>query len=425
MPSSVAVAATLSAVRGMGRQASFAAEGDGGGSPRRSSREGKAASGARTWPEVDGEERDLEAGGGGAASNACPTKQEGDLRAAVWATLEDPSSSRLAYVVGVSLIGCIVISSLCFVAETVEELKADHPGLPAVLAATESTCNVIFTVEFAVRLLSTPSYREFFRNPLNHVDLVAILPFYLDMFLPSDAGSGLAVVKIVRLSRVLRMFKLSRYSKGMRIFLGALARSSEALVMLVLFMSLGVVLFGSLMYYAERGEFDPEARVWFLRGEPSQFQSIPHSFWWCIATMTTVGYGDISPVTPLGKWIASATMISGLLVLSLPMSVIGANFGNEMERVEKEEQDRAFAEESALNHATDGGGDGEASDLVDSKQTFDLLRARLAAQIQAAVLESLENAGASILPVWRVPPRQALGDFPNAIFGPASKTKSP
>ena len=95
-----------------------------------------------------------------------------------------------------------------------------------------------------------------------------------------------------------------------------------------------------------------------------------------------------------------------------------------MERVEKEERDRAFAEGSALNHATDGGGDGGTSSLVDSKQTFDLLRARLAAQIQAAVLESLENAGASVLPVW-VPPRQALGDFPDAIFGPASKAKSP
>jgi len=343
------------------------------------------------------------------------------MRAAVWATLEDPSSSRLAYVIGVSLIGCIVLSSLSFVTETVEELKADHPGLPAVLATIETSCNILFTVEFALRLLSAPSYQDFFRNALNYVDLVAILPFYLDMFLSPDAGSGLAVVKIVRLSRVLRMFKLSRYSKGMRIFLGAITRSSEALVMLIMFMSLGVVLFGSLMYYAERGEFDPEARVWILRGQPSKFQSIPHSFWWCIATMTTVGYGDISPVTPLGKSIASATMIAGLLVLSLPMSVIGANFGNEMERVEKEEREKALEEESAFLE-----GSGLQSGPSNPSKTLDLLRARLAAQIQAAVLESLESAGASVLPVW-APPGEAVKPLPSgvAVFAPEVKAKAP
>ena len=86
--------------------------------------------------------------------------------------------------------------------ETVEELKADHPGLPAVLDAIETSCNVLFMVEFALRLLSAPSYREFGRNALNYVHLVAVLPFYLDMFPSPEAGSGLAVVKIVRLSRV-------------------------------------------------------------------------------------------------------------------------------------------------------------------------------------------------------------------------------
>ena len=363
--------------------------------------------------------KDLEVGG----RLPTPNSQAGvaSLRAAAWATLEDPSSSRLAYVIGVSLIGCIVLSSLSFVTETVEELKSDHPGLPAVLGTIETSCNILFTVEFALRLLSAPSYQEFFRNALNYVDLVAILPFYLDMFLSPDAGSGLAVVKIVRLSRVLRMFKLSRYSKGMRIFLGAITRSSEALVMLIMFMSLGVVLFGSLMYYAERGEFDPEAKVWILRGQPSQFQSIPHSFWWCIATMTTVGYGDISPVTPLGKSIASATMISGLLVLSLPMSVIGANFGNEMERVEKEEREKALEEEGAFLE-----NNGLQSVPSDPSKTLDLLRARLAAQIQAAVLESLESAGASVLPVW-APLGEAVKHLPSgaAVFAPEVKAKAP
>ena len=421
MPSTVALAASLSALRAGGWPGGG---GGGGGGSCPGSVEGapEVAAAARAWPTEAPSGgmpvgKDLEAGGRPAPPR--PRTGAASLRAAVWATLEDPSSSRLAYAVGVALIGCIVLSSLSFVTETVEELKADHPGLPAVLDAIETSCNVLFTVEFA--LLSAPSYREFGRNALNYVDLVAVLPFYLDMFLSPEAGSGLAVVKIVRLSHVLRMFKLSRYSKGMRIFLGAITRSSEALVMLVMFMSLGVVLFGSLMYYAERGVFDPEARVWILRGQPSQFQSIPHSFWWCIATMTTVGYGDISPITPLGKSIASATMISGLLVLSLPMSVIGANFGNEMERVKKEEREKALAEEGA---PLEGGGLQSAP--ADPSKALDLLRARLAAQIQAAVLESLESAGASVLPVWALPGEAAnLQPAGAAVFAPEAKAKAP
>ena len=114
-------------------------------------------------------------------------------------------------------------------------------------------------------------------------------------------------------------------------------------------------------------------------------------------------------------------MISGLLVLSLPMSVIGANFGNEMERVEKEEREKALEEEGALLE-----NNGLQSVPSDPSKTLDLLRARLAAQIQAAVLESLESAGASVLPVW-APPGEAVKHLPSgaAVFAPEVKAKAP
>ena len=180
-------------------------------------------------------------------------------------------------------------------------------------------------------LTARPPARPPARSPARQ----AIAPFYVQLCV-GGSGSALGILRVLRLARILRLFKLSRYSSGMRIFSRALSASAHALVLLLMFLAIAVVLFSSLIFFAERGEFDDQAGAWVVAGPdgtkaPSAFQSIPASSWWCIATLTTVGYGDVAPVTPTGKLIAAVTMLSGLLVLSLPMSVIGANFAAEME----------------------------------------------------------------------------------------------
>lgn len=142
----------------------------------------------------------------------------------------------------------------------------------------------------------------------------------------------------MRLVRIFRIFKVSRYLPWVRVFTNALALSLQPLVMLVLVVGIAVVLFSSVMYYAERGEWSDAEGAWMRPADPagaragpvpSPFQSIPAAFWWCIVTMTTVGYGDVFPVTPAGRFIAALASLSGILVVAIPVSVISTNFTGE------------------------------------------------------------------------------------------------
>jgi len=157
---------------------------------------------------------------------------------------------------------------------------------------------------------------------MNILDFLAILPFYLELILNRAGLTGLRVVRIVRLTRVFRIFKLSRYSMGLKVMILSLKKSAQALYLLIFFLLIGVVMFGSVMYYVEKGELDETDGNYYRvdsQGEKvlSPFQTIPHSLWWAIVTMTTVGYGDVYPVTVFGKILAVVTFFLGILVRAL------------------------------------------------------------------------------------------------------------
>jgi len=177
--------------------------------------------------------------------------------------------------------------------------------------------------------------------------------------LVSGDGGGFGFLRVLRLARVFRVFKMGKYNKGMQLVSRVMMQSAPALQLMMFFTILGMILFGSMLYFCESGKWHlteeypdgvylREDATGMLK-EPSPFTSIPACFWWVIVTQTTVGYGDTYPTTGPGKMVGTITMLSGVLVLALPITIIGANFANEYAKsLEQEACDRADEEAKTL-----------------------------------------------------------------------------
>ncbi|XP_068673866.1 potassium voltage-gated channel subfamily A member 3-like [Montipora capricornis] len=250
----------------------------------------------------------------------------------VWEFFEYPDSSLAARVLALWSVSVILLSIVVFCLETLPDFRcskdSDGPGCEKNSSSTndagakkvhdvwfviEILCITWFTFEYVVRLLSAPQKLVFIRSFLNIIDLVAILPYYITLPMNEARVTSLAVLRVIRLVRVFRIFKLSRHSKGLQVLGYTLRSSSRELAMLMFFLFIGVVLFASAVYYAELGS-------------QSNFESIPDAFWWAVVTMTTVGYGDMTPQTLGGKVVGSICAISGVLTIALPVPVIVSNF---------------------------------------------------------------------------------------------------
>ncbi|KAI1714676.1 ion transport protein [Ditylenchus destructor] len=186
-----------------------------------------------------------------------------------------------------------------------------HPSFLVI----ETVCNVWFTVEILIRFITCPSKIKYFKAPVNIIDIVATLTFYIDLFLTTTFGAA-ADLEFFSIIRILRLFKLTQHSQGLKILLHTFRASAKELMLLVFFLLLGIVVFASLIYYAERVEENPD----------NQFHSIPLGLWYAIVTMTTIGYGDMTPHTYLGKIIGSICALAGVLTIALPVPVIVSNF---------------------------------------------------------------------------------------------------
>ena len=205
----------------------------------------------------------------------------------------------------VGLLWAILLSVLVVVLESVPAIQAAYGGI---LRIAEWGFTILFTIEYALRLWTAARRRAYMISFFGLVDLLAILPTYLSAII---AGSqSLAVVRGLRLIRVFRVLKLVRHLKEARALTRALKASRPKIVVFLTGVLSIAVIFGTVMYLVE--------------GDAAGFTSIPTSIYWAVVTMTTVGYGDIAPQTPLGQFLALCLMILGYAIIAVPTGIVSA-----------------------------------------------------------------------------------------------------
>lgn len=197
-----------------------------------------------------------------------------------------------------------IIASICVV--MLDSVAALHDRYWRIFFVLEWFFTIVFTIEYILRIIAVRRPLLYMVSFLGLVDLLAIIPMYLSLFLAG--AQSLLVLRALRLLRIFRIFKLTHFLSEMS-FLGAALRSSAKKISIFMLVVIAVVvILGSVMYLAEPAE--------------NGFTSIPESIYWAIVTITTVGYGDIAPATPTGKFIASVIMLIGYGIIAVPTGII-------------------------------------------------------------------------------------------------------
>lgn len=237
---------------------------------------------------------------------------------------EGSDNSSLSRAIDVGLTVLIVANVVAAIAETEPEMGARYQGW---FAAFELFSVAIFTVEYALRVWCSTAEPQlarlgplrgrlaFMSRPFAIIDLLAILPYYLSSLLGVD-------LRVLRVLRLIRVLKLARYSPALSTLGHVLSRERHALLAALILMICLLTVSGAVMHHLERA------------AQPEKFGSIAAAMWWALATLTTVGYGDLAPVTPAGRVFGGIVMICGLGLFAVPIAVIASGFQDEIRRRE-------------------------------------------------------------------------------------------
>ncbi|XP_072855366.1 potassium voltage-gated channel subfamily V member 1 [Pogona vitticeps] len=261
----------------------------------------------------DAEEMDAQEVEEDFSGSLCPR-----FRQKLWEIMEKPGSSLTARIFGTVSMAFVIISiaNMALISVELSWLSVEF------LNTVEYVCIAWFTGEFILRFLCARDRYLFMRSIANIIDLLAILPFYITLLVESLPGRHSSqelenmgrIVQVLRLLRGLRMLKLGRHSTGLRSLAMTIAQCYEEVGMLLLFLSVGISIFSTVEYFVEQG----------IPG--TAFSSVPCAWWWATTSMTTVGYGDLRPDTTAGKIVAFMCILSGILVLALPIAIINDRF---------------------------------------------------------------------------------------------------
>ncbi|XP_034947087.1 potassium voltage-gated channel protein Shaw [Chelonus insularis] len=260
------------------------------------------------------------------------------LKPKIWSLFDEPYSSTAAKIVGLISVSFICISILSFCLKTHPDMRVpvitnrtvrsgnvtkfvlDKTDTNAHVAFfyIECICNAWFTFEFLIRMTASPNLCAFIKSSVNLIDMIATMSFYIDLVLQKFAShlENADILEFFSIIRIMRLFKLTRHSSGLKILIQTFRASAKELTLLVFFLVLGIVIFASLVYYAERIQDNPK----------NDFKSIPLGLWWALVTMTTVGYGDMVPKTYIGMFVGALCALAGVLTIALPVPVIVSNF---------------------------------------------------------------------------------------------------
>ena len=244
------------------------------------------------------------------------------LRRRLWILLSEPESTPLAMLISIIVLLTIVLSSTVFCLETMEHSSQYQ----RVYTTLDIVCGCIFCAEYFTKCTSAPNIRAML-TPMNLIDLIALLPFFIELAAES-IGFDTRIFRVVRLVRIFRMLKFGGRVMKLDLVTKAVSESSDMLGMMLLLLAITITIFSTLVFYCERGSWDHFLGMYVRDGETSQspYSSIPYSFWWCVVTLTSVGYGDVVPISLGGRIVATVAMVSSVIILALPISVIGTNF---------------------------------------------------------------------------------------------------
>lgn len=243
---------------------------------------------------------------------------EKTLRYRVYEIIDEPREHH-GWAQRFNVFMCILIIANISVVilESVKSINAEFGNF---LSAFDTISVLIFTIEYILRLWTCTCNPKFHKpvigrlgyaaTPLAIFDLIAILPFYLPMIIPLD----LRMLRVLRLMRILRILKLGRYSEAVKTFERVLHKKKEEILLAFGILFIVLIMASCLMYSVESDV------------QPDKFPDIPHAMWWGIVTLATVGYGDVDPITPLGKLLGGAVLVTGIAVFALPTGIFAAGF---------------------------------------------------------------------------------------------------
>lgn len=226
------------------------------------------------------------------------------------------SDTKLGRIFDIFLLLLIVLSTFIVMMESVRIFDAK---LHKVFVIVEIVITAVFTVEYILRVMTIKNKKDYIFSFFGIIDFLAILPFYLSLFIPIT--KYFLIIRMLRMLRIFRILNLMDFMNDGYFIVRALRNSSRKIYIFLLFLMIFSVIVGSMMFMVE--------------GHREGFESIPQSVYWAVVTVTTVGYGDVSPGTPLGKFLSVLLMLAGYSIIAVPTGIVTAEMRNKRQEIGK------------------------------------------------------------------------------------------